>query len=135
MIFSGTMSLENNGGFSSVRSEWREMDLSEFDGILIRVKGDGKTYRFRLRSAETGNEVSYNSYFKTLPDTWITIFVPFRDMVPTFRGFVLDQDPINQERLSSFGFMLSDKQPGEFALEVDWIRAVNLDELNDYRSK
>ncbi len=42
--FSGNLSLKNNGGFSSIRSKRTTMDLSEFKGIKMRVKGDGRTW-------------------------------------------------------------------------------------------
>jgi hypothetical protein len=50
-------------------------------------------------------------------------------MVPTYRGFVMNVDQLDNANISSFGFMLSDKQPGEFGLQVDWIRAVSQEEL------
>lgn len=129
LSFSGNMSLDNNGGFSSVRSNWMPMNLSDFDGVLLRVLGDGKTYRLRIRSAETGSEISYNSVFKTTTDSWELFYLPFADMVPTYRGFVMDVGQIDKTAIGSFGFMLSDKQPGEFELQVDWIRAVSEKEM------
>ena len=130
--FSGTMSLDNNGGFSSVRSSWEPMDLSGTDGILLRVLGDGKTYRLRIRSVEVGPEISYNALFGTTPDSWTIVYVPFADMVPTYRGFVMDVDQLNPATIGSFGLMLSDKQPGEFGLLVDWMRAVSEDDLRRF---
>ncbi len=43
--FFGCVSLENNGGFSSIRSREEAKDLSAYNGILIRVRGDGKPVR------------------------------------------------------------------------------------------
>jgi len=129
LSFSGMMSLENNGGFSSVRSEWIPIDLSDYDGILLRVLGDGKTYRLRIRSAETGPNISYNASFETTPDSWEIFYFPFADMEPTYFGTVVDVDKLNTSRISSFGFMLSDKQPGEFELIVDWVRVLSDVEL------
>lgn len=134
LAFSGNMSLENNGGFSSVRSDWTPMDLSSADGILLRVLGDGKTYRLRIRTADAGPEISYNASFATTADSWQTVYVPFAGMVPTYRGFVMDVGALNPATVGSFGLMLSDKQPGEFSLWVDWMRAVSeadLQALND----
>lgn len=127
--FFGTMSLDNNGGFSSVRSAWSEIDLSEYDGLLLRVYGDGKIYRFRIRSATVGSEISYNALFETNSDAWGVVYVPFESMIPTYRGFIMDVDALDTASIGSFGFMLSDKQPGEFELKIDWIRAVNEAEL------
>ena len=38
MTWAGTVSLENNGGFSSVRSGWGERDLSAFDSMTLRCR-------------------------------------------------------------------------------------------------
>src|SRR5690606_39501342 len=47
-VFQGTLSLENNGGFASVRSGAIEQDLGKTHGVVVRVRGDGKTYQFRI---------------------------------------------------------------------------------------
>jgi monofunctional biosynthetic peptidoglycan transglycosylase len=134
LSFSGTMSLDNNGGFSSVRSDWTPTDLSDADGVLLRVLGDGKVYRLRIRSAVTGPEISFNAVFETAPETWKVVYVPFSIMVPTYRGFIMDVEALDPSSIGSFGFMLSDKQPGEFRLLVDWIRAVSEEELETYNA-
>jgi monofunctional biosynthetic peptidoglycan transglycosylase len=129
LLFSGTMSLDNNGGFSSIRSPWNPIDLSFADGVIIRVLGDGKIYRLRIRTTTTGSDVAYNSFFETEKDTWTTVYLPFQTMVPTLRGFRVNTGELDPATISSFGFMLSDKQEGEFALQVDWIRAVAEEEV------
>ena len=134
LSFSGNMSLDNNGGFSSVRSDLAATNLSDFDGVLLRVLGDGKTYRLRIRAEETGAGISYNSTFKTTADNWEIFYLPFADMVPTYRGFVMDVGQLDTTAIRSFGFMLTDKQPGEFELQVDWMRAVSEEELDTFAS-
>jgi monofunctional biosynthetic peptidoglycan transglycosylase len=132
LFFSGSMSLENNGGFSSVRSDWNIVDLSGYDGVLLRVLGDGKVYRLRIRTEETGEDIAYNGAFETTPDKWIQVYVPFANMVPTYRGIVMDVGQLDVTSIGSFGLMLSDKQPGNFGLKVDWIRAVSEKELQAF---
>ena len=129
LLFSGTMSLESNGGFSSLRSNWEPIDLSGSDGLLIRVLGDGRTYRMRVRTTATGSNVSYNSFFETRAGEWSTVYIPFNTMVPTIMGFQTNAGQLDPATISSFGFMLSDKQPGDFALQVDWIRSVSESEV------
>jgi len=129
LFFSGSISLENNGGFSSIRSNWNIVDLSGFDGILLRVLGDGKVYRLRIRTEETGGDIAYNGAFETMPDKWIQVYLPFAKMVPTYRGIVMNEEQLDVTSIGSFGFMLSDKQSGDFELKVDWIRAVSEDEI------
>ena len=134
LYFSGTMSLENNGGFASARSEWQPMDLSESDGILMSVLGDGNSYRLRIRSTTTERNVSYNALFDTAPNKPQLVYIPFDEMVPTYFGYVMDVGPLDRANIGSFGFMLSDNQPGEFELAIDWVRAVSEAELLALRS-
>ena len=50
LVFFGAVSLENNGGFASIRSRPAEIDLAEFDGLMIRVRGAGPRYGFNVRT-------------------------------------------------------------------------------------
>jgi monofunctional biosynthetic peptidoglycan transglycosylase len=125
LTFSGNVSLENNGGFASTRSDWTGYDLRDYDGILIRVRGDGNVYRLRARTERTGAEVAYTALFETEVDMWQEVYIPFAEMIPTYRGFIVEAaGPLDPSTIRSFGLMLSDKQQGQFSLEVDWINAV-----------
>jgi monofunctional biosynthetic peptidoglycan transglycosylase len=127
LTFSGNVSLENNGGFASTRTDWTGYDLSGYDGILMRVRGDGNVYRLRTRTERTGAEVAYTSIFKTEVDTWQEVYIPFAEMIPTFRGFFVEAaGPLDPSSIRSFGLMVADKQQGQFYLEVDWINAVTV---------
>lgn len=128
LSFNGNLSLENNGGFASTRSQWTEYDLTGYDGIVLRVRGDGKVIQVRIRGEETGPDVAYAAAFQTKPNEWQEVYIPFAEMVPTFRGFVVrDAGPLNPATIRSFGLMITDKQVGEFALDVDWIKAVSVE--------
>jgi len=125
LIFSGSVSLENNGGFASSRSQWATYDLRSFDGLALRVRGDGNIYRLSVRTEATGPGVAYTALFETEEDTWQEVYVPFERMVPLYRGFLVQAaGPLDPASVRSFGLMLSDKQQGDFQLEVDWINAV-----------
>ena len=117
-IFSGTVSLENNGGFSSVRTRPVQLDLSAYDGLLLRVRGDGQRYGFNLRDS-TWTRISYRHTFTTEANTWQTIRVPFAELVATSFGRDLpDVRPLNAVNVRSLGFIISDKQAGPFRLEI-----------------
>lgn len=123
-VFQGNVSLENSGGFSLVRTKPKPYRLGDFTGIVLRVKGDGKKYQFRLRMNDRFDGVSYRYHFETESKKWITIKVPFNESVPVFRGRVLDNvQPINPSKIEQIGFLISDKQAGPFRLEIDWIKA------------
>jgi monofunctional biosynthetic peptidoglycan transglycosylase len=123
-VFSGVVSLENNGGFASVRSSPVRQNLSGFDAFVVRVRGDGRRYKFTVRT-ETGFDTPiYQCGFTTKRGEWEEHRLPFKDFVPTFRGRVLtDVPPLNPAKVSSVGFLISDKQDGPFQLEVAWIKA------------
>ena len=126
-VFQGTISLENNGGFSSIRTLPRPYNLDGFDGITLRVRGDGQTYQFRLRLDDRFDGVSYRYSFQTKADEWITAKVPFSECVPVFRGRKLTGvPPVSPGKIQQIGFLISDKQAGSFKLEVDWIKAYQL---------
>jgi monofunctional biosynthetic peptidoglycan transglycosylase len=123
-VFKGTVSLENNGGFASTRTTPRPFNLDGHHGILLRVKGDGKGYQFRLRANDRFDGVSYRYQFATTVDAWMVIDIPFHECVPVFRGRILeDVEPIRPEDIQQIGFLISNKQAGKFQLEIDWIKA------------
>jgi monofunctional biosynthetic peptidoglycan transglycosylase len=122
--FSGNLSLENNGGFSSIQSATVERDLSAHEGILLRVRGDGKRYALTIRTNIQIRAGSYRVKFDTKKDEWIEIFVPFDGFRATSFGIEMpNAPPLDRKRIRSFGFLISDKQVGPFTLEVDWIKA------------
>ena len=123
-VFSGNVTLENNGGFASIRTKAMQFQLEGFKGIMIRLKGDGKKYQFRLRTNDRFDGVSYRYHFETKKNQWQTIAIPFDECVPVFRGRILrDVGPISPKDIQQLGFMASDNQTGEFQLEIQWIKA------------
>jgi NADH dehydrogenase [ubiquinone] 1 alpha subcomplex assembly factor 1 len=123
-LFSGIVSLKNSGGFASVSSLPSDYNLSGFAGIAIRVKGDGKRYKFTIKTDTAFTGFTYQSPFSTVKGEWTVIYAPFKNYVPSFRGSVIkDAEPIDAKKVKSFGFLIADKQEGPFRLEIDWIKA------------
>ena len=123
-IFSGTLSLENNGGFASARSPKFQHPMGDSEGLEIRVKGDGRDYNCNLRTKGGLNWVFYQAGFETQAGEWQVIRIPFSKFKPTFRGRKLGKKQALQvENIEATGFIIADKQAGEFRLEVDWIKA------------
>lgn len=121
-VFRGVVSLENNGGFASVRSEPADHDLSVFDGLVLRVRGDGKRYAFRLRTTASFDGPSYQAVIEPAAGIWQEITVPFRDFDPVFRGRRLpDHPPLDPGEVKTFGLLIADRQAGPFQLEIVWI--------------
>ncbi len=137
-LFSGNVSIDNSGGFASVRTRNFDpsLDLSNYRGIELRVKGDGQRYKVFVRTEAKWDGVGYAYSFDTEPDEWTTVRVPFRDLVPIFRAkTVRDAQPIDLSQICSFQLMLSkfeyDSQlnphftPGLFSLQIESILAYN----------
>jgi hypothetical protein len=123
-VFSGDVSFKNQGGFASVRSEAGSWDLSAFKGIELNVKSDGKAYKLSLTTDPRYESVVYRARFTSLAGEWSTVHIPFREFLPTFRGEkVPDAPPLDPSLINTFGFLISDRQEGNFRLEVKNIKA------------
>ncbi len=123
-VFSGTVRLENNGGFASVRSAPLRENLTGLAAFVLRVRGDGRSYKFSVRTGVIYDTPLYQCSFTTKPGEWEEYRLPFKDFVPTFLGRILtDVPPLNPAKVTSVGFLISDKQEGPFKLEVAWIKA------------
>jgi hypothetical protein len=124
-VFEGNLSLENNGGFASVRTEIAEGALEGATALILKLRGDGKRYQLRLRMGRSFDGVAYAASFQTTADEWGTVEIPLELFLPTFRGYVpRDAEPLDAGRVRQIGLMLTDKQEGPFRLEIAGIDAV-----------
>jgi NADH dehydrogenase [ubiquinone] 1 alpha subcomplex assembly factor 1 len=122
-IFRGAVSLENNGGFASVRTILPQIDLAACDAIVIRVRGDGKRYKFTARMEPNLDSAIYQSPFTTHAGQWEQHRLPLKDFLPSYRGRVLHGQPsLDPATIHSIGFLISDHQKGPFRLEIACIR-------------
>ena len=125
-LFRGELSLENNGGFASVRSLPARHDLAGCNTFVIRVRGDGRRYKFTARVARSLDSPIYQAAFTTKKGDWEEHRLPVAQFQPTFRGRVLSGQPaLDPAKVTSVGFLISDKQAGPFQLEVAWIKAAD----------
>lgn len=124
-IFSGQVSLENYGGFASVRTFSMDFSLEGFSGFRLRVRGDGKSYHMRARTDDGFDGIAYDRSFETgSGGEWEEVQLPFDSFQPQFRGrMVPGAPPLEAARIRQIGVLISDKQEGPFQLEIDWIAA------------
>ena len=101
--FSGVVSLANNGGFASIRARPREYDLAGTTALLLRVRGDGQTYKLALRTNEAFDGVQYQARFATRAGEWIEVVMPVTDFQPTFRGRPVEAPALDPGRIRGFG--------------------------------
>lgn len=120
--FRGIVRLENNGGFASIRA--RVGSVSEgYQGVVIRVKGDGNVYSVRFRTSNRFDGYAYQAKIKTEKDSWKEYKIPFSQFKPTFRGYTLNNKPALQSKeIAQIGILIADKQAGNFEMTMDWIK-------------
>jgi len=118
-VFSGRVSLENNGGFSSVRYRLGKLEVKGYHKICIKLRGDGKQYQIRIKT----NSRDYYSYISTFSTSgeWQEIEIPLKDMYPSFRGRKLDQTNFSNDYIEEIGFLIGNKKAEKFKLIIDKI--------------
>ena len=123
MEFFGTLSLANNGGFASVRSKAKKLDLEKGDTLVARVRGDGREYTLNLYPNRSRAAFSYRATVQTKKDEWIEVKVPLDEFDATSFGRVVrEAGAVKPEEVSSVGFLLGDKKAGPFKMEIEWIK-------------
>ncbi|MHC5211676.1 MAG: CIA30 family protein [Planctomycetota bacterium] len=122
--FEGELSLENNGGFASFRILARLPDLSQQDGLRLRVRGDGQVYKLSLRTDGAWDGVGWQAPFEAVADQWTTVDLAFEDLVPTWHGRLVGAAaPFDASRIRQIGILIADKQAGPYTLDVASIDA------------
>jgi monofunctional biosynthetic peptidoglycan transglycosylase len=124
MEFFGTLSLENNGGFASVRSRGSNLGLQKGDSIVVRVRGDGREYSLNLYTPRRRMAFSYRAKFRTSKDEWIEVRIPLDKFVATSFGRVIRNQELDPSEVNGLGVLLGDKKAGPFELEIDWIKLI-----------
>lgn len=117
--FSGKVSLENNGGFSSLRHNFEMLNSSNYTAFKIRLKGDGKPYQFRVKDSRY-NRYSYIYTFETSGE-WETITIPFNGMYPSFRGSRLRGANFEGKQMEEIAVLIGNKKAEQFVLQIDKI--------------
>ena len=134
LVFMGTVSTNNSGGFASIRTRNFDpsLDLSQYQGLSLRLKGDGQRYKFFIRDSSGWDTMAYAISFDTEAGKWMTVQLPFANMLPVMRAKTVKSAPaLNQKQIASLQIMLSkfeyDRQlnprfsPGTFALTIESI--------------
>jgi len=120
--FSGNVSLENSGGFCSMRSQGKTWDLSGCEKLVVRTKGDGKRFKLTMRT-DIHDSGAYQSGFSSCGEAAEHEFM-LREFQFFRRGIHIQDAPaIDISKICSIGFLIADKQSGKFALDIFQIRA------------
>lgn len=121
-VFEGHVSLANNGGFSSVRYQFEKTEVTKYNRIKIRLKGDGKDYQFRLKN-KSRNYYSYITTFSTTNE-WQDVEITLKDMYPSFRGRRLNIPNFLHDFIEQIVFLIGNKKDENFKLIIDTIELI-----------
>ncbi|MCO5568177.1 hypothetical protein L7F22_021873 [Adiantum nelumboides] len=135
-VFKGFVSTDNNGGFASIRTKNFESpeNLSAYEGLEVRLKGDGHRYKLIVRTSRDWDALGYAMSFDTIKDEWQSVRLPFAKFIPTFRArIVSNAEPLTSSNILSLQLMYSKFEydgklnptfeAGPFALPVSRIKA------------
>jgi uncharacterized surface protein with fasciclin (FAS1) repeats len=123
MVFTGSLSLENNGGFASVRMKPAELGLSAMSALVVKARGDGRTYWVDLRVNDQMSASSYRAYLPTTAGKWTETNLPLADFKLQVFGRDLPGKAVDPTKVASVGFTIADKKEGPFGLEIELIKA------------
>lgn len=119
-IYSGYVTTANNGGFSSIRYKFESKDVSKYKFVVLKVKGDGKTFQFRIKQNRY-DRYSFINYFQTTGE-WQEIKIPLNSFYPSFRGYRLNKPNFNSDKIEEIAFLFGNKKKEDFILIIDSIR-------------
>jgi NADH dehydrogenase [ubiquinone] 1 alpha subcomplex assembly factor 1 len=121
-VFYGRVSLENNGGFSSLRYRCETLPIGGFTKAIIKLRGDGKKYQFRLKSSQDERH-AYIAIFQTTGN-WQTVEINLAEMYPAFRGMKVNLPNYPAKQLEEIAFLIGNKVEEDFRLEIAAISLV-----------
>lgn len=117
--FFGAISLDNYGGFSSLRYSFKSKSVSDHTFIKLVIKGDGNNFQFRVK--ESRNQYFSYIYEFSTSGEWEEILIPLSDMFPSFRGRKLDMPNFSSDSIEEVTFLRANKREEYFEILIDKI--------------
>ncbi len=125
MVFEGTVSTANNGGFTSVRSVSSTMDLRDYERVVVRMKSDGQPFTLVLADTPNWWEGQFRYELETTKSGWNDIEISMEDFeffdfmtgYPEPTGEMMTRK--DRKEILYIEFMSELFQDGDFRLEVD----------------
>lgn len=122
-------------GFAGIESKSDgspPLDLDDYDGLTLRVKGDGRKYIANIKTENwlVGDQTYdiWQAFLFARENQWQDVEIPFSRFLLTWKGRLVEtKTEMNPARITSIGISLAggeELQPeGEFRLDIDYIAA------------
>lgn len=122
IIFGGNVSLENNGGFASLRSPVKDYNFEKYNGIEIMIKGDGKRYSISMKETSYFTGYFFTTSFETKKDKWMVIKISFDNFKLYYYGKETNPNKkIPLSNIKEVSLMIGNKQEGSFKAEIEYL--------------
>ncbi|MBU3699648.1 MAG: hypothetical protein FGM33_06505 [Candidatus Kapabacteria bacterium] len=124
VVLTGDISFRNFGGFSSIKTKYRAVDLSAYKGVKIRFKSVDQKFAFTLEDSRNWTQPNYKCKFASRKaDSWEEATLYFRDFTeyvigePTGAGM----DASVLKEIVRLGIITDEKKEGPFSIEIDYV--------------
>jgi hypothetical protein len=124
--FSGNVSLENNGGFASVRSTYGRYDLSSYQLIKVTYRSAGQSLGMVMENDPRWFLPNYKAILPETNGEWQSITIE----IGSFKEFRIGRPTGNslpdaqRAKIIRIGFITNDKKEGPFSAEIDQIEFI-----------
>lgn len=132
-MYSGLAAIQT---FPNTISFYRRRYLywQEFSHLVVRCRGDGRSYTVNLTVFEdfdiTTNVIYQYPLFTRGGPYWQVSYIPFSKFVLSYKGRVQDkQNRIPLNSITRVGVALADSNSGPFELEIDFIGVAFVDAI------
>jgi hypothetical protein len=116
IVFTGVVSLANNGGFCMIQSNLKKSTSDNVSICKITLKGDGKKYQIRLKKSRFDQESYVYEIQTTGKDQSIELKI--NEFKPQFRGQSLNLPPLMNESIAQVGILIGNKKEEPFELTI-----------------
>ena len=127
MVLTGDISLENYGGFSSVKTRFGSFNLSAYKGLKIRYKATNQRFAFTLEDSRNWTQPNFKGDLPgSKSDVWSEATIYFKD----FKEYQIGEptggklDPNSLKDIVRLGIITTEKKEGPFSLEIDYVEFI-----------
>lgn len=123
ILFKGTVSLDNNGGFSSLRSPYSNKELSKYTQVKVRYRSTGISLAMTLSVSRRWYVPNYKTSLSGTKGEWKTMTLLLKDFRKHYIGKPMKEllSEEDQSEIIRFGFITDEKKYGDFEFEIDYI--------------